>query len=140
MSAPFRVNNPGAQLAALAEPNPDEQFRLYLERLMKMMPGDAVGMYLVGSGFIPTDEKVWIVIWAIIGLIAVIVLRIYGTRNPAEGQGVQWATVVISSIAFVIWVYTLGGPFVVFGIHKPFIGSLMVLAWTFFVPIFYKGD
>ena len=47
--------------------------------------------------------------------------------------------VAISSVAFVIWVYSLGGPFAVFNLYVPYIGSLLVLAWTFFVPTFYKG-
>jgi hypothetical protein len=33
----------------------------------------------------------------------------------------------------------LGGPFEAQGLAVPYIGSLLVLAWTFFVPMFYKG-
>jgi len=32
-----------------------------------------------------------------------------------------------------------GGPFTAFGLHVPFLGSLLVLAWTFFIPILYRG-
>jgi hypothetical protein len=45
----------------------------------------------------------------------------------------------VAAVAFVIWVYTLGGPFADFGVHVPWIGSLLVLAWTSFIPLLYKG-
>ena len=72
-------------------------------------------------------------------LIGVIVVRTYGTTDPENNKPPDWVHVTISCVAFVIWVYPLGGPFAEFGLHIPYIGSLLVLAWTFFVPIFYKG-
>lgn len=117
-----------------------DSFQDYLDRLMRMIPGDVVGLYLLGSGFIPASESIGLLVWAIVCLIAVVILRIKYTQDPPTNPDPQWASVVISAISFVIWVYTLGGPFEAWDLAVPWIGSLLVLAWTFFLPLFYKGD
>lgn len=137
--APYRVERP--KLKSVAEPSRDEEFRSYLDRLMKMIPSEILTLYLVGSGMIPDSEsRWWLVIWSAVCLVGLIVLRGYGTADRRNGVGPQWASVVLSAVAFVIWVYSLGGPFAAFNLHKPFLGSLAIMAWTFFVPLWYKGD
>jgi hypothetical protein len=135
---PFRVERP--QVKAAATPTAQEQFRSYLDRLMRMIPGEVVGLYLVGRGMIPADEPVsWLAGWTAVCFVALFAVRLYGTSDPQADKGPQWASVLISAVAYLIWVYTLGGPLVA-DFYKPFVGSLLVLAWTFFVPLFYKGD
>jgi hypothetical protein len=68
-----------------------------------------------------------------------VVVRAYGTADPDNNQPASWAQVGISSVAFIIWLYSMGGIFKFYGLHVPYIGSLFVLAWSFFVPFFYKG-
>jgi hypothetical protein len=48
--------------------------------------------------------------------------------------------VAIAAVSYVIWVYTLGDVFVYWGIWQARLSSLLMVAWTFVVPIFYKGD
>ena len=43
---------------SVASATPQEQLRSYLDRLMRMIPGEVIGLYLVGSGFIPLGYKV----------------------------------------------------------------------------------
>ncbi len=144
MSPPYRIpTRPSKSAVALAPGAPPSErgaeFQGYLDRLMKMIPGEAVGLYLVGSGFIPTAQSLVLLIWSVICLGGVIAIKAYGTADRANQIPPDWVHVAISSVAFVIWVYSIGGPFAAYGIGTPYIGSLLVLAWTFFVPIFYKG-
>jgi hypothetical protein len=138
MSAPFRIRRRDVGARAVSRGS-GEEFKSYLERLVKMIPAEVVGLYLIGSGIIPEGQRVGLLVWSIVCLIAVVVVRAYGTADPEKSQTPQWSTVLISSGAFVIWLYSLGGPFEPFGWHVPYIGSLLVLAWTFIVPILYKG-
>lgn len=135
MTAPFRIERPERGVRT----TPDESLREYLERLLKMIPGEVVGLYMIGSGFIPEGQDVGIAVWAAICLVAVVVVRIYGTRDPANDKPSQPVPVAISCVAFVIWVYWLGGPFEGLGVHVPWIGSLAVLVWSFIIPIIYRG-
>lgn len=138
MSAPFRIERRDAVRGTRTA---SEEFKDYLDRLLRMIPGEVVGLYMIGSGFIPADQmRPWLIVWAIICFIAIFVIRIFGTADPAKDKGPQPIPVLIAAGAFVIWLYWLGGPFVLFGIHRPFIGSLLVLLWSFIIPIFYKGE
>ncbi len=139
MTAPYRISRSQRQGAVAAPVSGQEQLRDYLDRLMRMIPGEVVGLYLVGNGIIPPAEGGVQAVWAVVCLIGVIFTRLFGTADPANNRPAQVPVVAISSVAFAIWVYSLGGPFATYGIHVPYLGSLLVLAWTFFVPLFYKG-
>lgn len=135
MSAPYRIEKP---VEGVRET--DEGFKQYLGRLLKMIPAEVVGVYMIGSGFIPTNQAIGLAIWAVVCLVLVIIVRLYGTADPPNDKPTQPVPVLISSVAFVIWIYWLGGPFVMFNLHIPWVGSLAVLVWSFVIPIFYKGD
>jgi len=139
MSAPFRIQRPDTGAVRAAAAGTQENLKFYLDRLMKMIPAEVVSLYLVGSGFIPREQPVVLVVWAVVCLAGVFVVRAYGTADPQSNLSPDWTHVAISAIAFVIWVYTLGGPFAAADLYEPYVGSLLVLAWTFFVPMVYKG-
>jgi hypothetical protein len=140
MSAPFRIQRPdtGAVRAAGAQGS-QENFKFYLDRLMKMIPAEVISLYLIGRGFIPFEQPIVLAAWAVVCLAGVLLVRSYGTADPEANKSPDWVHVAISAAAFVIWIYTLGGPFAAANLYVPYVGSLLVLAWTFFVPIFYKG-
>jgi hypothetical protein len=131
MSAPFRI-------VRGVRRGPGDEFKAYLERLLKMIPGEVVGLYLIGNGFIPADKATVSAIWAGFCLLVVLIVRKYGT---SDGPDKPWQKfpVLVSMVAFAIWVYSLGGPFVKFNLYIPYLGSLLVLAWSFLIPIFYEG-
>ena len=117
-----------------------DDLKTYMERLVKLIPSEVVGIYLIGFGIIPKAESIALVIWTLVCLGLVIIARAYATRDQANNKPTQWLAVIISSMSFVIWVYTLGHAFVPFNMWIPWIGSLIVLVWTFIIPYFYKGD
>lgn len=138
MSAPYRIRRPDVGFVPVARRR-KENFNSYLDRLMKMIPAEVVSLYLVGNSFIPNVRITLQVIWVVVCLVGVIVVRVYGTTDPDKNQPPDWVHTAISTVAFLIWVYMLGGPFVGLGWHDPTVGQLLMVAWTFFVPIFYKG-
>ena len=138
MSAPFRIRRRDVGARTVSR-EAGEGFKDYLERLMKMIPAEVIGFYLIGIGVIPEGQRGWLLVWSIVCLIGVVVVRAYGTSDSKENLPPQWSVIFISAGAFVIWLYSLGGVFKVYNLHVPFVGSLLVLAWTFFVPIVYKG-
>jgi hypothetical protein len=141
MTAPFRVySRPTGIKSVATHGRTDEELRFYVQRLIKLIPAEVVGLYLCGNGFIPNEYHIAHILWSCVCLVAVLVVRVWGTSDPEYGQGPQWLGVLISSLAFVIWLYTIGGPFALYGIQIPWLGSLLVLSFTFFVPYFYKGS
>lgn len=139
MAAPLRITRPDVVSAQAVAPAENIEFKFYLSRLLKMIPAEVISLYLVGSGLIPEGQLIALTVWAVICLIGVVIVRIYGTADPAQGKSPDWIHIAISVAAFIIWIYSLGGPFVAWNLHVPWVGSLLVLTWTFFVPLFYKG-
>lgn len=115
------------------------QIQSYVDRLIKLIPAEVVGLYVVGAGLIPADQKYALVGWAVFCMIFLLISRILGTKSSKSNK-TQWPTVVISTISFIIWLYVMGGPFEKFDIHIPWLGSLIMVAWTSIVPLIYHGD
>jgi len=42
---------------------------------------------------------------------------------------------VVTTLSFVIWVYTLGGPFVVWGLYYPLVASVLLVLWSLTIPL-----
>jgi len=127
-------------LADSGSPTPPSGMQEYLERLLKMIPSEVVALYLMGAGFLPSGSLAFAIGWSGVCLIAVIVVRAVGSKDKKTGAGPQWANVGLSAISFLIWLYTIGGPFRLWKGYQASYGSLAVLVWTFFLPYIYKGD
>lgn len=98
-----------------------------------------IALYLVGISQISNSQSVGLLIWTVICLLEVIALIAYGIADVQQNKPPDWIHTAICAVAVVIWVYTMGGPFTAFNLQVPWIGSLAVLVYTFFVPIFYEG-
>lgn len=146
MSAPMRIERtPVARTRAIAPPGAakDEE-PPYLEKLTRLIPGEVIGLYLVGVGLIPKGQGVATVCWSVFCAIVLVIVRVKGTSDREQGKGPQWTAIVIALISYVIWLYALGGPFVAFpasaSIHVSYVASLLVLGWTFIVPYFFRAE
>ena len=105
----------------------------WLERLVKLVPAEVVAVYLAGR---PLAEGRAAGIWPLVCLGLVIVVRAFGTMDK---RGPQWASVAVSAVSFVLWVYAMGGHFLNYSLDVN-IASLAVLVWTTLVPVFWKGE
>ena len=111
-----------------------------MERLLKLIPGETVAMYLflqgvIQSGLSGDDSQLKIWLWAIIGFLAVGNI-LYLRKQQKVTDAIQ---IAILTIAFFIWILSIGGPFVYFSWYQPFMGSVILGLFTFFVPLVYTG-
>jgi hypothetical protein len=114
----------------------------YKERLLKLIPAETVAVYVSLQGVLlsalAAPEKAarldaWL--WTI--FVSVLVLNALYLRNIQKV--VDWKQHAIVATAFVVWAFTLGGPFQRLSFYEPFMGSVALLLFTFAVPIFYRG-
>jgi len=112
----------------------------YVDKLVKLIPAEVVGIYVAGLAQIPKDLSnlsTVLLIWIFICFLLVIGTRIFYTKDP--GIFANWKIVIISAISFVIWAYSLLGQFQNISYYVSWIGALALLVWTFIAPKVY-GD
>lgn len=125
------------------------QAKEYFNRLLRMIPGDVVAAYLTVRGFWltsqsqPTErlaEQVTQWWMPIIGLLITVFLRIIGSsKKIGDKKHIQWPTVIISSLAFVIWLLNIQTS--IFGTTiDGRIGASLLVVFTVVAPFIYKGD
>jgi hypothetical protein len=126
LHAPLRIRRASG---AAGQPPADS----YMERLIKLVPSEVIGIFLTGKGY----AESWLGIWSLICLGLVCISRVWGTRDP--GKRTQWIGVLVSIISFVVWIYAIGAHIINITIPQN-ISYIAVLIWTFIVPYVYKGD
>jgi hypothetical protein len=104
----------------------------YFDRVVKYIPSDIVGSWVAVSGIvegarndIPADVVLWIVFaFGVLFTIAwtAIQTREFG-RNPAYLQ------VVISTCAFIVWVFAIGGPFKSLTFYNQVYGAIALIGF-----------
>jgi hypothetical protein len=115
----------------------------YLDKAVKLVPTEIVGAYLVLVGVVggsasttaaPTDQltKVLVCVIFVVLLAAVPLYQIFVSKVTNKVQ------IVITTIAFALWVYNLGGPFSVLGIYEPKIAAALLTLWSFVIPLVVK--
>ncbi len=147
MSSILRIKSHRSAPLARTEPDPA---KAYLERLVKLIPAEVVALYLAGAGAIkaafpgaaagsvPVSEQAYWWGWTIFCFAAVILVRAWATSSRPEKLAPEWPAVGIAAISFVIWVYSLGDAFDRVGWWEPLLATLLVLAWTFVIPLVYR--
>jgi len=114
-------------------PSPDP----YLSRLVKYIPAEIVGAYLVGEAAIagisspPPANLLW-VWWGFLAALSPLWIA-FATRTP--GLPVAWFQTLVAPVAFTAWVFAMGGPFAVTWEYPPAYGSLVLIASTLLIPL-----
>lgn len=114
----------------------------YIDRLVKYIPSEIVALYLGVINVVPAEDKYyWTSLW-IIAIVTTIITPIYMYFATSEkGEPTAWTQITASSIAFPIWVYATGGPFVQYGWYadKRWIAAVVLTFATFLIGI-HKPD
>jgi len=112
----------------------------YSDRLLKLIPGETVAVYLAVQGILESSlggEEVRLAIWlwalfAIIGVLNILymgrILKVTDTKQY-----------VFVTLSYAIWVLSIGGPFRFLSFYEPFIGAVILTLFTFAAPMFYNG-
>jgi hypothetical protein len=109
----------------------------YLARLLKYIPAEVIGVYLVVLGLVrqgySDDAKtLQILLWglAIFGVVAtaLVALLKLAIKNPGQ--------IAMMCIAFVVWVAGTDGVFATLAFWKPIMGSIAVVLFGFCAYLF----
>ena len=128
-----RIKDPGAVLDLLAQ-TPDD----YKTRLLKYIPAEVIALYLTLDGLLrptvahPIPATKIFIYWLVFAF-GLLVTPIYLWRVQNVRKNAQLG---ISTVAFAVWVYALGGPFQLMHNYDPLYGSILLPTYTFLIAIF----
>jgi len=111
----------------------------YKDRLVKLIPSEIITAYVTIRGLISgagVQGNKELLLWIVFGMLVVInpLYLFYVTRVKKAGQ------ILFSSIAFILWVMVIGGTFTsILGFPAEFLGSILLVIYTLFIPFVYKG-
>ncbi|MGB8215948.1 MAG: hypothetical protein WCE94_01495 [Candidatus Methanoperedens sp.] len=123
----------GVAGVAVAEPVPQKDD--YKERVIKYIPAEVVAFYLFLIGIvngegIPSETKP-LILWIIV-VVGTVATWLYLLRVQNVHKIVQ---LIITTGAFLVWAFALGGPFVYLNWYLPAYGQLLLGVYTFLVGI-----
>ncbi len=108
----------------------------YYSRLVKLIPAEVIAFYLALDTLASTLPEKQVLLWVVSG-IAVAGAWFYLGRVAGVTSVVQR---LLSIAALVIWIYVTGGPFAALSWYSATYGKLVLVVFTFAVPLFYTGQ
>ena len=129
----LREMQPKMRAADVAEPTPQVPDE-YLSKVLKLIPAEVVSLYIALAGIIVVGGQAVngeALFWFIF-VVCLIGTPLYLMKITKVGDLLQLG---ISTIAFVVWVFALGGPFATVSWYQPIYGALLLPIFTFFVPM-----
>lgn len=146
MPYPLRIQK-RSTIAAQGAGSPPSALQEYIDKLIKLIPAEAVAAYTAIHGLVSSAAKtsasaVEALPWLpLLGVAFVVLVRGWGTRAPNGALStIQWGGMVIAVISFLILVLSLGQPIIWKTAPETWIGSTALIAWVFAVPYFYEGS
>ena len=115
-----------------------EEVDTYFDRVVKYIPADIVAAWTAGAGLIAaagasvnTKMLLWLVFVVELILTPLWILK----RTAKSGRPPAVTQSIIGTIAFFVWVFALGGPFVHLSFYQPVYGSLLLIFYTLIVAL-----
>ena len=119
---------------------PDQDYK---SKLLKLIPSEIIAAYMVVHGIFEGQvielggrELTHIVGWSVFAALMVLtpfyLVRVQQVKSRAQ--------VVITTLSFPVWVYTIGGPFRMAGWYQPQIASCILVVWTLVMPLVLVGE
>lgn len=102
----------------------------FQDKVVKLIPTEIVGAYMVLVGAIPVgQEKIGTLI---ISGVLLLLTPLYLWKLSGVTNVLQMAA---TSFSFIVWVYSLGGPFQAWGVYSPGWASIALIIWTLAIPL-----
>lgn len=110
----------------------------YFDKVVKYIPADVVAAWVTVAGLVtgaggtfPKNNALWVCF--AFGVVITPLWTLRQTRAP--GLPPAYKQAAISTAAFIVWVFALGGPFVTLAFYHAVWGSLVLIGFTLIVGL-----
>ncbi len=104
----------------------------YMLRLLKYIPTEIIALYVTLEAIVHSLTPVDLGLYWIIFIFCFAATPLYLWRKEKVYKILQ---LTISTIAFLVWVFTMGGPFISLGWYRSIYGALGLPVYTFLVAL-----
>jgi hypothetical protein len=104
----------------------------YSARLLKYIPTEVIALYLTLASLLHSAAEMSVGWEWFIFLLGVIATPLYLWQLQRVRKTLQ---LVLSTLAYGVWVFALGGPFAHLAWYAPVYGGILLCVYTFFIPI-----
>jgi putative flippase GtrA len=112
----------------------------YFDRVIKYIPADIVAAWVAVVGIVKsgaTGTSAALALWIAFVFGAILTAIWTWKQTSVAGLPAVPKQILISSVAFIVWVFALGGPqFDGLTWYNPMYGSLLLIAYTLIVGLF----
>jgi hypothetical protein len=111
----------------------------WLERLLKLIPSEIVGIFIFINSIIPKNETIPLLVYLGFVVALFIATPFYLIRLQFLDWNKDRTQIVMTSIAFLVWAFAIGGfDFVDIILDNSWIKGAVLALFTLFVTIFSK--
>jgi hypothetical protein len=131
----------------------------FFDKLMKYIPSEIIGAWIAIKGLIKSanpvnnqsnnglinnsngatgDNSLWILFFVLTVLTAVYIFKQTSeatSKTEKSKESPAISQIIISTVAFVIWVFALGEPFSSLSFYQPIYGSIALIIFSLIVPL-----
>lgn len=111
-----------------ATPQPDD----YKSRLFKYIPSEVVALYLTLEAIVLPSEEMSVGLHWFVFVIGIVAVILYLWRMQKVSKRTQ---LLISTVAFIVWIFAIGGPFAHLSMYSPLYGKILLPVYTFLIPL-----
>ena len=139
MGRRIRVAPPRAQAAAGV--TPPVEFDSYFDKAVKYIPADIVAAWVAVTGLVSSARDVprQTILWVAFGIGLLVTALWTWKQAAAPGRRPPVTQAIISTGAFAVWVFALGGPFQHFPGREVY-GSLLLILYTLVAALITPQD
>ncbi len=106
------------------------QIQQYLVSLVKLIPAEIIALYSVSMAFVPQSLLGSLFVAIPLAIMTPLYLIFAMKINKAS-------QIITSSLAFVVWVFALGGPFLYFAWYEPWMAGTLLSLFTIVPPMIF---
>lgn len=104
----------------------------YGAKLLKYIPVEVITVYIALDALIRSSPVMDLSLYWFIFVFGIVATPLYLWRIQKVHKNLQ---LIISTVAFAVWIFAIGGPFSYMDWYNPIYGGIFLTIYTFLIPI-----